>query len=50
MVLVGWQEISEEEYEMYNMGETVANPNQIVVPQTTPLELIKHDPSNDLEC
>jgi hypothetical protein len=50
MVLVGWQEISEEEYEMYNMGETVANPNQIVVPQTSPLELIKHDPSNDLEC
>ena len=49
-VLIGWQEISEEEYEMYNKGETVANPNQIEAPQTSPLELINHNPMNDLKC
>lgn len=49
-VLIGWQEISEEEYEMYNKDETEANPNPIAVPLTSPLGLIKHNPSNDLEC
>ena len=50
MILVGWQEISEEEYEMYNKDETVIDPNQIVGPQTSPLELINHSPSEDLRC
>ena len=49
-VLIGWQEISEEDYEMYNKDETVANPNQIEVPQSSPLELINQNPTNDLEC
>ena len=49
-VLVGWQEISEEEYKMYKEEETVANPNQIEVAQTSPLELINHNPMNDLKC
>jgi hypothetical protein len=50
MVLVGWQEISEEEYELYNKDEAVANPDQVVVPQISSLKLISHDPSEDLEC
>lgn len=50
MVLVWWQAISEEEYEMYNKDETVADPTQIMVPQTSPLELINHGPSHDLRC
>jgi hypothetical protein len=49
-VLVGWQEISEEEYKMYKEEETVANPDQIEVAQTSPLELINHNPMNDLKC
>jgi hypothetical protein len=49
-VLVGWQEISEEEYEMYNKEETVAEPDQIEVPQTSAIELINRNPLNDLEC
>ena len=49
-VLVGWQEISEEEYEMYNKDETVIDPNQIEVPLTSPLELINQDPSENLKC
>jgi len=49
-VLVGWQEISEEEYKMYKEEETVANPDQIEVAQTSPLELINYNPMNDLKC
>lgn len=49
-VLVGWQEISEKEYELYNRDEAIADPCHVVVPQTSPLELISHDPSEDLEC
>ena len=49
-VLVGWQEISEEEYEMYNKDGTVIAPNQIDVPLTSPLELINQDPSENLKC
>ena len=49
-VLIGWQEISEEEYEMYNKDETEANPNPIAAPQTCPLGLIDQGPSEDLRC
>lgn len=50
MVLVGWQEISKEEYELYNKEDAVARPDQIVVPPTSPFELVNRDPSEDLEC
>ena len=49
-VLIGWQEISEEEYEMYNKDETEANPNTIAAPQPCPLGLIDQGPSEDLRC
>jgi len=49
-VLIGWQEISEEEYEKYNNEECVAEPDQIEVPQTCTLELINRNPLNDLMC
>jgi hypothetical protein len=49
-VLIRWQEISEEEYEMYNNEDAVADPNQIEIPQKSPLELINRNPMNDLEC
>jgi hypothetical protein len=49
-VLIGWQEISEEEYEMYNQEEVEVDPNQTDVPHTSPLDLINHNPMNDLKC
>jgi hypothetical protein len=49
-VLIGWQEITEEEYEMYNADRIGANSNQAEVPQNSPLDLINHNPLNDLKC
>jgi hypothetical protein len=49
-VLVGWQEITREEYELYNNDGAAAHTDQIVEHQTNPLELLNRDPSEDLEC
>jgi hypothetical protein len=49
-VLVGWQEISREESELYNNDGAAAHTDQIVKHQTNPLELLNRDPSEDLEC
>jgi hypothetical protein len=49
-VLIGWQEISEDEYNLYNKEDAVDHTHQIVAPQTSPLELLNRDPSENLEC
>jgi hypothetical protein len=49
MVLASWQEISEEEYELFLNGEIVENFSTILAPQSNPLELINRDPSEGLE-
>jgi hypothetical protein len=49
MVLVGWREISEGEYKMYNKDAIQDDLNQASVPQSNPLELISGDPSEGLE-
>ncbi len=49
MVLAGWQEISEKEYNMYFEDKIAEDPNQITAPNDDPLELLKGDPSEGLE-
>lgn len=49
MVLAGWQEISEKEYNMYFEDEIAEDPNRITEPNDDPLELLKGDPSEGLE-
>jgi hypothetical protein len=49
MVLVGWREISKDEYEMYIKGEIPDDLNQSIAPQSNPIELISGDPSEGLE-
>ena len=49
MVLVGWQEISLEEYNMYNTEGVVDGIDQIAESEANPLELINQDPSEGLE-
>jgi hypothetical protein len=48
-VLVGWQEISLEEYNMYNSEEVEDSIDQVAASETDPLELINRDPSEGLE-
>jgi hypothetical protein len=48
-VLVGWQEISLEEYNMYNSEEVEETIDQIAASDAGPLELINQDPSEGLE-
>jgi hypothetical protein len=48
-VLAGWQEISEEDYEMFLDEEISENKSIIPVPRSNPLELINRDPSEGLE-
>jgi hypothetical protein len=50
IVLIGWQEISKEEYDLYDKEEAEDHTDQIVAPQTSPLELLNRDPSENLEC
>lgn len=50
IVLVGWQEISKEEYDLYNKEDAVDHTDQIVAHQTSPLDLLNRDPSEDLKC
>jgi len=49
MVLAGWQEISEEEYDLFLNGEITENLSTILAPQSNPLELINRDASDGLE-
>jgi hypothetical protein len=49
MVLVGWREISKDEYKMYTEGEIADAFNQGIAPQSNPLDLINGDPSEGLE-
>ena len=49
MVLVGWQEISLKEYNMYNTEEVVDGIDQMAASDVNPLELINQDPSEGLE-
>jgi hypothetical protein len=49
MVLVGWREISKDEYKMYTEGEITDVFNQGIAPESNPLELINGDPSQGLE-
>jgi hypothetical protein len=49
-VLVGWKEISREEYDLYNKDNAAAHTDQIVAHQTSPLELLNRDHSEDPEC
>ena len=49
MVLVGWREISKDEYKMYTEGEIADASNQGIAPQSNPLELINGDHSEGLE-
>jgi hypothetical protein len=48
-VLVGWQEISKEEYNMYNSTEVVDSLDQIAKSDISPIELLNQDPSEGLE-
>jgi hypothetical protein len=48
--LIGWQEISKEEYDLYNKEDAEDHTEQIVATQTSPLELLNRDPSENLEC
>jgi len=50
IVLIGWQEISKEEYDLYNKEDAEDHTDQIVAHQTSPLELLNRDPSEDLKC
>jgi hypothetical protein len=49
MVLAGWQEISEEEYNMYFDSEIAEDFNQITATNANPLKLVNGDPSEGLE-
>lgn len=49
MVLVGWREISKDEYKMYAESEISDASNQGIAPQSNPLELINGDHSEGLE-
>lgn len=49
MVLAGWQEISEKEYNLYYEDETAEDSNRITESNSDPLELLKGDPSEGLE-
>jgi hypothetical protein len=49
MVLAGWQEISEEDYEMFLDEEISEKQGIISVPRSNPLELMNRDPSEGLE-
>jgi hypothetical protein len=49
MVLVGWREISESEFKMYNKDEISDDLNQAIEPQFNPIELISGGPSEGLE-
>jgi hypothetical protein len=49
MILVGWREISKDEYKMYTEGEIADASNQSIAPQSNSLELINGDHSEGLE-
>jgi len=49
MVLAGWQEISEEEYNMYFEEETTEDPNRITEPSADALGLLNGDLPRGLE-
>jgi hypothetical protein len=48
--IVSWQEISKEEYDLYNIADALPDSDQIGAPQTSPFELVNSDPFDDLEC
>ncbi len=48
-ILVGWQEISSEEYNLYNSEEAVESVDQIAKSDASSFELINQDPSEGLE-
>lgn len=49
MVLTGWQEISEDEYNMYNSEDAANGLDQVEASSANSFELINQDPSEGLE-